>query len=100
MRWRRRSGRSTNQTTSVEGALLAVNLGDDADTTGAVYGQIAGAHYGAEAIPPEWRSKLAMADTITAMADALYNGVRDGTLIRQMFADPSGHRQGQRRGEK
>ena len=56
-----------------EGALLAVNLGDDADTTGAVYGQIAGAYYGAEAIPPEWRSKLAMLDTITAMADALYD---------------------------
>ena len=54
-----------------EGALLAVNLGDDADTTGAIYGQIAGAHYGAEAIPPEWRSRLAMADTITSMADAL-----------------------------
>jgi len=29
-----------------EGALLAVNLGNDADTTGAVYGQIAGAFYG------------------------------------------------------
>ncbi len=56
-----------------EGALLAVNLGDDADTTGAVYGQIAGAHYGAEAIPSEWRSKLAMVDKITAMADALYD---------------------------
>ena len=54
-----------------EGALLAVNLGDDADTTGAIYGQIAGAHYGAEAIPQEWRSRLAMADMITSMADAL-----------------------------
>ena len=29
-----------------EGTLMAVNLGDDADTTGAVYGQIAGAYYG------------------------------------------------------
>ena len=29
-----------------EGALMAVNLGDDADTTGAIYGQIAGAYYG------------------------------------------------------
>ena len=38
-----------------EGALLAVNLGDDADTTGAIYGQIAGAHYGVEAKPTEWR---------------------------------------------
>ena len=34
-----------------EGALLAVNLGDDADTTGAVYGQLAGALYGVEGIP-------------------------------------------------
>ena len=34
-----------------EGALRVVNLGDDADTTGAVYGQIAGAFYGVEAIP-------------------------------------------------
>ena len=33
------------------GALLAVNLGDDADTTGAIYGQIAGVHYGADGIP-------------------------------------------------
>jgi ADP-ribosylglycohydrolase len=41
-----------------EGALLAVNLGDDADTTGAIYGQIAGAYYGEGAIPEPWRKKL------------------------------------------
>ena len=29
-----------------DGALMVVNLGDDADTTGAIYGQIAGAYYG------------------------------------------------------
>jgi ADP-ribosylglycohydrolase len=34
-----------------DGALLAVNLGDDADTTGAVYGQLAGAYYGEPASP-------------------------------------------------
>ena len=56
-----------------EGALLAVNLGDDADTTGAIYGQIAGAYYGAEAIPATWRSKLAMTDQITSLANRLYN---------------------------
>ena len=55
-----------------EGALLAVNLGDDADTTGAIYGQLAGAHYGVEAIPATWRGQLAMADEITALADTLY----------------------------
>ena len=40
------------------GALAAANLGDDADTTAAVYGQLAGAYYGLEAIPPDWRSRL------------------------------------------
>ncbi len=56
-----------------EGALLAVNLGDDADTTGAIYGQIAGAHYGAEAIPAEWRERLTMTTEIGSMADRLYD---------------------------
>jgi len=55
-----------------DGALLAINLGDDADTTGAVFGQIAGAYYGEEGIPAEWRSILAMREQITQMADQLY----------------------------
>ncbi len=59
-----------------EGALLAVNLGDDADTTGAIYGQIAGAHYGAEAIPAEWRERLTMATKIVSVADSLYDHAR------------------------
>ena len=50
-----------------EGALLAVNLGDDADTTGAIYGQIAGAHYGVEAIPAKWRQRLTMTAEFTSM---------------------------------
>ncbi len=54
-----------------EGALLAVNLGDDADTTGAVYGQLAGAYYGETGIPPEWRERLAMGDLIASMAERL-----------------------------
>jgi len=53
------------------GALLAVNLGDDADTVGAVFGQIAGAYYGESEIPKEWRSKLALVDKITEYADQL-----------------------------
>jgi ADP-ribosyl-[dinitrogen reductase] hydrolase len=55
-----------------DGALAAVNLGDDADTTGAVYGQLAGAFYGDEAIPAEWRAKLALRDTIASLADRLH----------------------------
>jgi ADP-ribosyl-[dinitrogen reductase] hydrolase len=54
-----------------EAALLAVNLGDDADTTGAVCGQIAGAFYGEEGIPAEWLSRLVMADEIRSLADRL-----------------------------
>lgn len=54
-----------------EGALMAVNLGDDADTTGAVYGQIAGAFYGHDAIPAAWRSGLFQHDRILALSDAL-----------------------------
>ena len=55
------------------GALKAVNLGDDADTTGAIYGQIAGAYYGAKGIPESWRQKLAMPDKIESLADWLYD---------------------------
>jgi ADP-ribosylglycohydrolase len=55
-----------------DGALLAVNLGDDSDTTGAVYGQIAGAYYGEEGIPKEWRDILAMRDLIERRADELF----------------------------
>ena len=54
-----------------EGALLAVNLGDDADTTGAIYGQLAGAHYGVEAIPAHWRVRLALRERIETLADGL-----------------------------
>ncbi len=74
-----------------EGALLAVNLGGDADTTGAIYGQIAGAHYGAEAIPATWRAKLAMADEITSLSDRLYDGVADafGAVLAPLCAAPS-----------
>jgi ADP-ribosyl-[dinitrogen reductase] hydrolase len=55
-----------------EGCLLAVNLGDDSDTVGAVYGQLAGAYYGVESIPKMWRNELSKVDVIENMADKLY----------------------------
>ncbi len=55
------------------GCLLAANLGDDADTTAAIYGQIGGAYYGCEAIPAEWRAKITRRDEIEALALALIN---------------------------
>jgi ADP-ribosylglycohydrolase len=55
-----------------EGCHLAVNLGDDADTTGAVYGQLAGAFYGEQGIPKSWRDKLASRDLIESFAEQLF----------------------------
>ena len=54
-----------------DGALLAVNLGEDADTTGAVFGQIAGAHYGITGIPEEWLATVHRADDIRRLANRL-----------------------------
>lgn len=56
------------------GCLLAVNLGEDADTTAAIYGQIAGAYYGVEAIPAHWRERLALPGVIEALARGLSAG--------------------------
>jgi ADP-ribosyl-[dinitrogen reductase] hydrolase len=58
--------------TFAEGCLLAVNLGDDADTTGAVYGQLAGAFYGQAVIPELWQAKLAQVDLINHLAEQLF----------------------------
>jgi len=52
--------------------LKAANLGDDADTTAAVCGQIAGAYYGSAGIPASWKEQLAMHDNIQELADRLY----------------------------
>lgn len=51
--------------------LLAANLGDDADTTAAIAGQLAGAFYGESGIPVPWLEKLAMATEIGHMAEQL-----------------------------
>jgi ADP-ribosyl-[dinitrogen reductase] hydrolase len=62
-----------------DAVLAAVNLGDDADTTGAVVGQLAGGFYGSGAIPPRWRHRLCLCDRITSLADALW-AKRDETV--------------------
>jgi ADP-ribosyl-[dinitrogen reductase] hydrolase len=55
-----------------EGCLLAANLGDDADTTAAIYGQLAGAYYGENGIPAEWLERLTLRDMIEGFAERLY----------------------------
>ena len=52
--------------------LRAVNLGDDADTVGAVTGQIAGARYGLSQIPQPWVEVLAWRDEIIEMGRKLF----------------------------
>lgn len=57
---------------SLEDAIVkAVNLGQDADTTGAVAGALAGAKWGYQAIPERWRDALVEHDTFVSLADRL-----------------------------
>lgn len=54
-----------------EAVLTAANLGDDADTTAAIAGQLAGALYGASGIPAHWLEKLAWRGRIVSAARGL-----------------------------
>lgn len=56
-----------------EAVLAAVNLGNDADTTGAITGQLAGSFYGASGIPTKWLELLAMRSEIEGLAMQLYS---------------------------
>jgi ADP-ribosyl-[dinitrogen reductase] hydrolase len=55
-----------------DAVLRAANLGDDADTTAAIAGQLAGARWGARGIPVDWRDKLALAPRIAELATGLF----------------------------
>ena len=61
------------QTDNFEAAILkAANLGDDADTTAPICGQVAGAFYGESGIPNKWLNKLVMREEITTLANRLF----------------------------
>ena len=63
---------AVGDTTSWKHAVLqVVNQGGDADVAAAVCGQLAGAIYGLEAIPPGWRAALVQREAIEETADAL-----------------------------
>ena len=66
------------RTDSVADALiLAVNLGHDADTVGAVTGQVAGALWGMSGTPAAWRARLAWRDRIESLAERLFMADED-----------------------
>lgn len=65
------------RTDSFAAAILqAANLGDDADTTAAITGQLAGAHYGVQDIPAHWLAQLHDGAEIAAIADRLLAACR------------------------
>ncbi|HEX6429887.1 MAG TPA: ADP-ribosylglycohydrolase family protein [Niastella sp.] len=51
--------------------LMAVNLGNDADTTGAVTGGLAGLYYGFDTIPEKWRNEIKKSKYINSLCDRL-----------------------------
>jgi ADP-ribosyl-[dinitrogen reductase] hydrolase len=54
-----------------DATLMAVNLGNDADTTGAVTGGLAGLYYGFNAIPEKWRKEIKRSNDIMDLCDRL-----------------------------
>ncbi len=61
-------------TDTFEDAILkSVNLGDDADTVGAITGQLVGAFYGSGGIPGEWVGCLSKLELIKSIQDKLMN---------------------------
>jgi len=68
--------------------LLAVNLKGDADTIGAVAGQIAGAMYGYQAIPERWLNQLVWHDKMVTMANRLYE-LGSSEIVDNSAADKS-----------
>ena len=55
-----------------DGALRAANLGDDADTTAAIYGQLVGVVYGVDGIPRDWVDILTFEREIRELARRLH----------------------------
>ena len=61
-----------NTSSFADAVLAAVNLGDDADSVGAVAGQLAGAMYGFSGIPVKWFEQLYRKDDLISIADELH----------------------------
>jgi ADP-ribosylglycohydrolase len=74
-------------TSSFEEAITeVVNLGGDTDTAGAILGAMAGAYYGASAIPKRWLDELQNRDGIEVRAIALFQRSAEGLLIPDLVA--------------
>ena len=68
---------------SFDEAVLAIaNMGGDADTNAAIYGQLGGAYFGVEAIPASWRSTLYQGEEIDALVRGLVDLRLEAPLTR------------------
>lgn len=67
-----------------EGAVRVINLGYDTDTNGAIYGGLAGAYYGFDAIPKRWLNKMQKLEVLEDMVERMIafrtaTGSREGS---------------------
>ena len=69
-----------------DGMLAVIRLGGDADTNAACYGQLAGAYYGYENIPAEWRNGVYQSAEIVKLADNLLQ-MPKCPVLRTRFED-------------
>lgn len=69
-----------------DGMLAVMGLGGDVDTTMAVYGQLAGAHYGLDAIPDDWRRGVYLGDEIMLLTDQLA-AMKSCDVLRTRFEE-------------
>lgn len=69
-----------------DGMLKVIRLGGDTDTNAAIYGQLAGAYYGYEKIPKNWRDGICQANDIVNVADHLLE-LDECPIIKSRFRD-------------
>lgn len=62
-----------------EALLMAVNFGGDADTNGAIAGQLAGAYYGYNNIPSDWGETLNPKEMIDTYTEPFLDAINDSS---------------------
>lgn len=68
-----------------EGMIAAVNLGGDSDSIGAIYGQIAGAYYGFDAIPERWVKAVKTCEDVDALIEKFLDAVEKESIFPKVL---------------